>query len=263
MVPATTQSDYVDIAGKINLQDRALVVCEPFRQWVIEDWFVAGERPDYAAVGADLVRDVRPFEDMKLRCLNGTHSALAYLGYLAGHQTIFDTISDPAFAAYCRRLWQSEITPGLEAPEGVDLTEYTGHLFQRYANPAIRHLTYQIAMDGSQKLPQRILATISENLKAGRDSSGLILAVAAWMRYVGATDENGLPIKVQDPLAARLKTLSDKAGSVTEKVGAMLALREVFPAGLAENPDFQKAVIASYADLARRGARACVLEYGS
>ncbi|MCF6233882.1 MAG: mannitol dehydrogenase family protein [Rhodobacteraceae bacterium] len=263
IVPALKPENIAELAEKTGVTDRAPVMHEPFRQWVIEDWFVGDARPDYAAVGADMVRDVRPFEHMKLRCLNGTHSALAYLGYLAGHQTIFDTISDPAFATYCRRLWQSEITPGLDAPQGVDLAEYTGKLFQRYGNPAIRHLTHQIAMDGSQKLPPRILATISENLKAGRDSSGLILAVAAWMRYVGATDENGQPIKVQDPLAARLKTLSDKAGSVTEKVGSILALREVFPANLAENPEFQKAVVASYTNLARRGAGSCVLEYGS
>lgn len=263
IVPALKPEDVTRLADKTGVLDRAPVMHEPFRQWVIEDWFVDNKRPDYGAVGVDMVRDVRPFEHMKLRCLNGTHSALAYLGFLAGYQTIFDTVSDPAFAAYCRQLWQSEITSGLVAPEGVNLADYTDTLFQRYANPAIRHLTHQIAMDGSQKLPQRILATISENLTAGRDSSGLILAVAAWMRYVGGTDELGKPIEVQDPLETQLKSLSDGASSVTEKAEALLSLREVFPADLAQNSGFRNAVITAYSDLTRRGAQACVKEYAS
>jgi hypothetical protein len=184
---------------------------EPFRQWVVEDDFVAGARPDLAAAGVELVEDVTPFEDMKLRCLNGTHSALAYLGYLAGHETIAEAVADPVLARYVRHLWAAEIVPSLEAPPGVDLAAYTDALFARYANPAIRHRTWQIAMDGSQKLPQRILATLAGNRAAGRPSPGLTLAVAAWMRYVGGTDEKGAPIDVRDPLAERLRALSDAA----------------------------------------------------
>ena len=263
IVPALRPENITELAELTGVTDRAPVMHEPFRQWVIEDRFVGDQRPDYGAVEVEMVGDVRPFELMKLRCLNGTHSALAYLGFLAGHQTIYDTISDPAFAAYCRRLWQVEITPGLLAPEGCDLVGYTETLFHRYANPAIRHLTFQIAMDGSQKLPQRILATIGENLDQGRDSSGLILAVAAWMRYVGAKDEQGQPIEVQDPLATRLKSLSDGAESPAEKAEALLSLRDVFPIDLAKSPEFQKSVIAAYCDLTRRGARACVTAFGA
>ena len=103
---------------------------------------------------------------MKLRCLNGTHSALAYLGYLAGHETIADTVADPAFAALCEKLWQDEILPTVPQPEGEDLTAYAHALLARYRNPSIRHRTWQIAMDGSQKLPQRILGSVAENLAA-------------------------------------------------------------------------------------------------
>ncbi len=163
---------------------------EPFRQWVIEDDFVDDARPDLAAVGVQLVRDVRPFELMKLRMLNGTHSSLAYLGYLAGYETVAETVADPAFAAFLDGIWRREIIPTLAPPEGEDLDAYADALLARFRNPAIRHRTWQIAMDGSQKLPQRILGTIADNLAAGRPSPGLSLAVAGWMRYVGGIDES-------------------------------------------------------------------------
>ena len=142
---------------------------EEFAQWAVEDNFVGNARPDLASVGVEMVADVTPHEHMKLRMLNGTHSALAYIGYLAGHKTIADTMSDPVFVTYVRRLW-SEIAPTVEAPEGVSLSDYAETLFGRYANPRVQHRTWQIAMDGSQKLPQRILGTLKENLDAGRDS---------------------------------------------------------------------------------------------
>lgn len=170
---------------------------------------------------------------MKLRMLNGTHSALAYTGYLAGHKTIAETIADPVFAAYARQLW-SEIIPTVEVPPGVSLADYADALFDRYANPAIRHRTWQIAMDGSQKLPQRILGTLRDTFDAGRAAPALCLAVAAWMRYVGGTDEAGQPIDVRDPLADRLRTLTFAAETPANMVAALLALREIFPADLAD-----------------------------
>jgi fructuronate reductase len=236
IVPATKPQDTARIAALTGLDDAAPVLHEPFRQWVIEDRFVNGERPDLGAVGVQMVADVRPYELMKLRMLNGTHSALAYLGYLAGHETIADTVANPAFAQYVRRLWTHEIIPTLAPPEGQDLSAYAEALFDRYANPSIRHRTWQIAMDGSQKLPQRILGTLADNCAAGRPSPGLLLAVAAWMRYVGGIDEIGAAIEVKDPLASTLRALSDGAEGV-EKVTALLSVRAVFPAGLAARLD--------------------------
>lgn len=253
IVPATKPEDIAALAKLTGKNDAAPVMHEPFRQWVIEDKFVNNDRPDYAATGAQLVSDVGPFEHMKLRCLNGTHSALAYLGYLSGYKTIYDAVSEPVFAAFCKYMWRQEITPVLKAPQGIRLEDYTHDLFNRYSNPAIRHLTYQIAMDGSQKLPQRILTTISENLDAGRDCAGLVLVVAAWMLYVGGVDENGSTFVVQDPLAERLKTLAGKPS-------AMLAMTEVFPADLAASPTFRNAVLTAYDRLGRLGSLACVKE---
>uniref|UniRef100_UPI003BABD295 mannitol dehydrogenase family protein n=1 Tax=Stappia sp. TaxID=1870903 RepID=UPI003BABD295 len=258
IVPATKDEDLDRVAELTGRRDESPVLHEPFRQWVIEDDFVDGMRPDLGAVGVELVEDVAPYEAMKLRCLNGTHSTLAYLGYLAGHETIAETVADEAFARFVTRVWDEEIIPGLTPPPGVSLTDYSRALLARYANPGIRHRTWQIAMDGSQKLPQRILTQLAEGLAAGRAMSGLTLAVAAWMRYVGGTDEKGAAIDVRDPMAERLKALSDAAPDPRGKAMALLGVAEVFPAELRDNADFRERLATAYAGLAEKGARAMV-----
>ncbi|OCW59632.1 mannitol dehydrogenase [Hoeflea olei] len=264
ITPATKPEDIARLAWKTGVHDQAPVLCEPFRQWVVEDDFVPAYGtdacPDLAAAGVELVPDVTPYEHMKLRMLNGTHSSLAYLGYLAGHETISDTVADPVFVRFVKRLWRTEIMPSFSAPEGVDLGDYADALFGRYANPAIRHRTWQIAMDGSQKLPQRILGTIADNLAAGRESPGLVLAVAAWMRYVGGVDERGQPIEVKDPLASRLRALSDAASTPADKARALLSVREVFSEGLAAQ--LAGPVAQALATLSRAGARKAVEDLG-
>jgi len=257
IVPAAKPEDIDALAQASGVHDAAPVLHEPFRQWVVEDDFVPAHgkeaRPDLAAVGVELVANVTPYEHMKLRMLNGTHSSLAYLGYLAGHETIAETVADPVFAAFARLLWRSEIIPSLKAPPGVDLNAYAYALFERYANPAIRHRTWQIAMDGSQKLPQRILGTLRDNLAAQRPSPGSSLAVAAWMVYVGGTDLEGNPVDVRDPLADRLKALSDSAGDASGKVAALLGVTEIFEPDLATA--LRPSVAAAYAALQANGVR--------
>ena len=259
IVPATTPDDIAAVTALTGWHDAAPVVHEPFRQWVIEDDFVGGLRPDLAACGVQMVADIAPYELMKLRMLNGTHSALAYLGYLAGHPTIADCMADPMFGAFVRKLWQREIIPALTPPPGDDLAVYAAALADRYANPGIRHRTWQIAMDGSQKLPQRILGTLADNLAAGRDSPGLCLALAAWMHYVAGSDEAGQPIDVRDPLAVRLRAICD-AHPGDGRVPAMLAVREVFPPDLAAQ--IEPAVQAAHGRLMALGARAAISALG-
>ncbi|MFT6651914.1 MAG: fructuronate reductase [Celeribacter sp.] len=261
IVPATKPEDIDALGALIGTFDASPVMMEPFRQWVIEDNFVDGVRPDFGAVGVQLVENVTAFEDMKLRCLNGTHSSLAYLGYLAGLKTISDTVADPAYAAFVKTLWSTEIIPGLSPPQNVDLQAYADDLFARYENPSIRHLTWQIAMDGSQKLPQRILTQLEEGLLAGRPMKGLILAVAAWMRYVGGVDDAGAAIDVRDPMADHLKALSDAADTPAAKVQALLSVTEIFPATLHKNADFVAGVIAAFEGLVAQGARKMVEAY--
>lgn len=258
IVPATTPEDVISTAVLTGRQDLSPVMHEPFRQWVVEDDFVDNLRPDLAAVGVQMVQDVAPFEHMKLRCLNGTHSAMAYLGYLAGHQTIADTVADPVFADLCHRLWTQEIVPTLTTPPGVDLPGYTDQLMQRYRNPAIRHATWQIAMDGSQKLPQRILGTIGDNLAADRACPCLFMVVAGWMKYVSGRDESGQGIDVRDPMADTLRGVWQATETVEGRVARFLAMTGIFPPELAADPGFSAGVTSACKMLDCLGSRASV-----
>ena len=251
ITPATTLEDVAEVAEMSGIPDAAPVMHEPFRQWVIEDHFTMG-RPDLGAVGVQLVRDVAPYELMKLRMLNGAHSALSYLGYLAGHRYVCDALADPVMAGFLQRLWAREIIPTLTPPEGMDLKGYGRDLRVRFENPAIRHQTWQIAMDGSQKLPQRLLGTLRDALDAGGPHEGLLLAVAGWMRYVGGVDDAGQPIDVRDPLADRLRELA----GAERPVSAILGMREVFDVELAARIETPLTTI--YDALKRDGASAAL-----
>ena len=256
IVPATTDADIDAAAEATGLHDAGPVTHEPFRQWVIEDVFVDGARPRWELAGAQIVSDVAPYEHMKLRLLNGSHSALAYLGYLAGRETIVDAVSDPALRAFVAALWREEIIPVVPAPAGVDLRGYVDDLLARFSNPAIRHRTWQIAMDGSQKLPQRILSTIRDRLAQGLPIPRLALTVAAWIRFVGGVDEAGRPIDVRDPLAARLRDALDAAGAdPAARVQAVLHQEAVFGTDLPQSQPFVRAVTDAYARLLAHGAR--------
>lgn len=232
ITPATAADDIARIAEMTGVYDATPVMHEPFAQWVVEDTFVGGIRPDFAAAGVELVADVSRHEEMKLRMLNGTHSALAYAGYLAGHETISQTVADPVLDRFARGLWD-EIIPTVTAPSGVDLNDYAASLFARYANPNIRHRTWQIAMDGSQKLPQRMLGTVRDAFDAGRETPLLCLAIAAWMFYVRGVDEAGNAIDVRDPLASELSALTDAANGPSETVATLLNLPAIFHDDLA------------------------------
>ena len=257
IVPATTEGDLEQAAQRLGLRDEGLVVAEPFRQWVIEDDF-AGGRPPWEEAGAEMVGDVAPYEEMKLRLLNGSHSLLAYLGYLAGYQTVADTMADGDFRRLARAFMDREAGPTLNLPAGADLEGYKAALIERFANPGLQHRTWQIAMDGSQKLPQRLLAPLGQRLAEGAPIDILALAVAAWMRYVGGKDEKGRDIDVRDPLAARLAATSAAAGEPGAIVDGLLRVSEVFDPALAENPALRQALTAALASLMESGSRATV-----
>jgi fructuronate reductase len=258
IVPATTDADIADNDAALGLHDAAPVIHEPFRQWAIEDNFVDG-RPAWDRVGAELVADVAPFEAMKLRLLNGSHSALAYLGFLAGCDFIYQVAAEPEFVAYMRRMMATEVAPTLKVPQGVDLGSYQDALVQRFGNPALPHRTQQIAMDGSQKLPQRLLGTVRDNLAAGRYFDLLALAIAGWMRYVGGVDERGREIVVADPLASELSRIAARhRGEPAALARALLGIRAVFGDDLPANERFVAKVIASLQALVADGARRTV-----
>lgn len=252
IVPATTDEDIARVAELTGTEDAAPVMHEPFRQWVVEDDFVNGDRPDLAAAGVEMVADVTPYEHMKLRMLNGTHSSLAYLGYLSGCETIADTMANPALSAFADHLWSAEIIPVLAPPPGVSLADYAAALHDRYANPGIRHRTWQIAMDGSQKLPQRILGTLAEGLDRGLPQRGLLLAVAAWMQYTSGRTLSGAEIEVKDPLAERLAGFWQS----DDVAAAYLAETEVFDPALAARDDLRAGLTDALESLHRDGPEA-------
>ena len=252
IVPATTDADRARIAAATGLEDQWPVVTEAFTDWVIEDNFPQG-RPDWAA---RFVIDIAPFETMKLRLLNGAHSSMSYLGYLAGHETIADCMKDEALAHFVSHLMNGEVTSTLAVPPGTDVAAYKQALLARFRNPGLRHRTWQIAMDGSQKLPQRLLGTIRDRLKAGESIDGLALGVAAWMRYVTGIDEKGGAIDVRDPLKDELRARADAAGLDAQRlVPALLAIEKIFGRDLPANPRFTTAVTAALDSLIRRGSQ--------
>ena len=242
IVPATTDRDIVDNDAALGVRDEAPVVHEPFIQWVIEDRF-AGERPAWEVGGALLVPDVDAYEAMKLRLLNASHSAFAYLGYLAGYDYVYDVAAQPDFVAYMRRFTANEVTPTLVPPHGIDLADYREALVRRFANRALPHRTKQIAMDGSQKLPQRILSTVRDNLAANRPIDLAALAVAGWMRYVYGEDERGGKIDVSDPLASTFASLAAKhRGDPKAFAQALFAIHPIFDEDLQNEPRFTEPV---------------------
>lgn len=261
IVPATTPADRAAVDARLGLVDAWPVVTEPFRQWVIEDDFPGG-RPRLEEAGAEMVADAEPYEKMKLRLLNGSHSSLAYLGYLAGHETVAEAIAAPGFAAFIRGLMDDEVTPTLDVLGRTDLSAYKAALLCRFANPALHHRTSQIAMDGSQKIPQRLLATIRARLATGAPFRRLALAVAAWMRFVTGEDERGCAIDVRDPLAGRLRALADAAGPAPEAlIPSLLGVREIFDTDLPVDPRFVGAVRGALTTLYETGAARAVAQF--
>ena len=261
IVPAVTPETLQRIADLTGIDDPVAVACEPFRQWVIEDNFVAG-RPEWEKAGAELVTDVLPFEEMKLRMLNGSHSFLAYLGYLAGYPLINICMEDQNFRAAARALMLNEQAPTLKV-KGVDLFRYADSLIARYENTALAHRTWQIAMDGSQKLPQRMLDSIRWHLAKGSNWSLLALGVAGWMRYVDGVDEQGNAIEISDPLKADIAAKVAQSEQGTARVQALLSLTAIFGDDLPGNPVFVEGVMQAYRVLLEKGAKAAVAQYAA
>ncbi|MEI4508446.1 mannitol dehydrogenase family protein [Sphingopyxis sp. CCNWLW253] len=198
IVPATTEADRAEVEAALGVRDEGAVVTEAFSQWVIEDDF-AGPRPRWEKVGAELVADVAPYETAKLRMLNGAHSALAYIGLGTGHAFVHQAIVDPAIRPVIERLMREEAAPTIDAAPGQDLAAYADALLDRFANPALNHRLIQIAMDGSQKIPQRWLETLAWHQARGQRCSSLETAIAAWIAFLRSDHS------IDDPLADQLR----------------------------------------------------------
>ncbi|WP_457939941.1 mannitol dehydrogenase family protein [Mesorhizobium sp. 10J20-29] len=255
IVPATTDADRERISASLGIEDAWPVMTEPFSQWVIEDRFPAG-RPKWEKFGVTMVDDVRPFEDMKLRLLNGAHSSIAYIGLLSGHETVAGAFADPAIRRFIDGLWHEAI-PTLPQGAGLDPDSYICALATRFSNTALAHRIAQIGNDGSQKLPQRIIASAIDRLDSDASANHLTLSVAAWIRACelrGASLAEGL---FTDPLDQKLATIAQAGLPGAETVVAVFDA-----AGFATSSSQRSALetlIANHLEILRKGGPGAAL----
>ena len=256
MVPATRESDRAALEAEIGLRDEAAVFAEPFGQWMLERRF-AGPVPPWEDVGVQLTEDVAPFEAMKLRLLNAGHSLVAYLGVLAGFDTVAEASTDPAIRAALRTLIETEASPSLQLPAGYPLAEYRGRLLTRFANRALRHRTAQIAEDGSQKIPQRLLPTLQWQLQHAGHIRSTSLTIAAWLRYTRGIDDEGRPFAVVDPLEKEIAALQ-RQSSGAAAMERLLRWGRLFGSTFQQSPAAVRAVADWLDRFEKRGVLAAV-----
>jgi len=230
------------------MEDAWPVVTEQFVQWVIEDQFTMG-RPDWTIGGAIFSNEIERWENMKLRCLNGSHSTLAYLGQLTGRETVADAMQLPLITDILDPLWV-EIREVLHAPKGVNPAAYVESLKQRFRNPALKHRTAQIASDGSQKLPQRLLAPLRDRQAKGLASPMIATAIAAWMHFVVKTAYTQDAV-LNDPLSADILTQARSSTQPAVLIDHLLSIEKIFGTDLRAHAGFKAELLAAFERLAR------------
>jgi fructuronate reductase len=251
ITPATTDALRERVMGALGMEDRWPVQRESFVQWVLEDRLAVGG-PDWASAGVIVTDDVAAYDQAKLRLLNGAHSSLAYLGLLAGYETVADAMKDERLCSLVTTMMKEDVRPTLRTPRGLNLDAYIDAILRRFRNPAIRHALAQIAWDGSQKLPFRLLGTIRDNLEAGRPIERLCIPVAGWMHFVRRQAARGE--RVTDPLSERLFEIGGACQNRARyDVPAFLGLHTVFPANLVREATFRNGLAEAYDELAIEG----------
>jgi fructuronate reductase len=244
ITPGTTDALRQRVADVLGLEDRWPVQREGFVQWVLED-HLGDEGPDWASAGVIITDDVAAYDRAKLRLLNGAHSSLAYLGLLAGHETVGEAMADTDLSTFIVTMMKEDIRPAVKPPRGLDLTVYIEAILKRFRNPALRHALAQIAWDGSQKLPFRLLGTVSDNLAAGLPVDRLCMPVAAWMHFIRRKALTGE--RVVDPLSERLFEIGRACQNrASRDLPAFFALESVFPPALAAEENFRSALGRAY-----------------
>lgn len=257
IVPASTKATYERALAELGATDLAAVEAEPFTQWVVEDDF-AGPRPPWDAT---FTHDVAGWERLKLRTLNGVHSTLAYLGALADVETISETLALPGAESFARWLIAEQIAPSLTPPDGQDTVAYGESVLERFHNPGIRHRCLQIAMDGSQKLPQRLFATIADLAEAHVDLDLIALPLAAWTRFCAGRSDDGAELPLDDPLKDVIRqSLAAAGGNPAARIDAILGLHQIVPPTVAENHQLRRAAAKWLRELDRHGV-ATTLEH--
>jgi mannitol 2-dehydrogenase len=234
ITPMTSTRHRLQLADKHGVDDAWPVVCEPFVQWVLEDKFVDG-RPAWEKVGVQFTDDVTPYEEMKIKLLNGSHLALTYLGFLKGYRFVHETMNDPLFVRYMRAYMDLDVTPQLSAVPGIDLTEYKNTLVARFSNQAIADQLERVCSDGSSKFPKFTVPTINRLIADGRETRRAALVVAAWALYLKGVDENGDTYSIPDPRAAFCQALVADDALITRR---LLAVEEIFGTAIPRSAAF-------------------------
>lgn len=251
ITPATDEAFRTRVEQALGLHDAWPIQRERFVQWVLEETDFPNQ-PDWASVGITLSRDVSAYERAKLRLLNGAHSTLAYVGSLAGLETVAQAMTEPALRTFVERMMLEDIQPTLDIPRSGEIDAYRRSILQRFENPAMRHQLAQIAWDGSQKLPIRILGTVADAIEAQRPLGRLTVPLAAWMHFIGARTRAG--VAIVDPLSEQLADCGRRAsGKAGTDLPLFFALPGVFPVGLIEHPGFVQALSQAYDLIATGG----------
>jgi len=234
ITPMTSTEHKLQLHDKHAVDDAWPVVCEPFVQWVLEDKFVNG-RPAWEKVGVQFTDDVTPYEEMKIKLLNGSHLALTYLGFLKGYRFVHETMNDPLFVRYMRAYMDLDVTPQLSPVPGIDLTEYKNTLVERFSNQAIADQLERVCSDGSSKFPKFTIPTINRLIADGRETKRAALVVAAWALYLKGVDEHGDTYSIPDPRAAFCQALVADDALITQR---LLGVEEIFGTAIARSPEF-------------------------
>lgn len=240
ITPMTSAAHRQDLERQHGLDDAWPVVCEPFVQWVLEDRFVAG-RPAWEKVGVQFTDDVSPYEEMKIKLLNGSHLALTYLGFLRGYRFVHETMADPLFVEYIRRYMDEDVTPQLAPVPGIDLARYKQTLIERFSNRAIADQLERVCSDGSSKFPKFSVPTIDRLIADNAALDRAALVVAAWALYLRGVDENGEQYHIPDPRADFCQSLVAEDDGLAER---LLGREEIFgtqiPSSLAFREAFER-----------------------
>ncbi|RLJ41005.1 fructuronate reductase [Litoreibacter meonggei] len=256
ITPAATQATLSEARDLTGCSDLAAVETEPFSQWVIEDDFPTG-RPAWDAGGALFVKNVAQYENMKLRMLNGTHSMLAYAGFLSGRDYVCDVMADPDLAKLVKRhIIAASHT--LDPVPGVDLNTYAESLLQRFSNPNIRHETYQIAMDGTEKLPQRIFEPAITAMERGQSIAPFAFATAVWMRYCLGRTDNNATFELRDPRQDQIEKSVGTIKSPDEIATRLSGLDGFMPKELILDQSWNSAVSSKLALMLDKGMLAAL-----
>lgn len=254
ITPVTTPAIQQILEENFGIVDAWPVVCEDYIQWILEDKFIAG-RPEFEKAGVQMVADVEPYEKMKVRLLNGSHSALSYISYLMGHRTVDNAMADPLVSGFVKKYMDEDINPTVPSVPGINLEQYRAKLIERFANPSISDQVQRLAEDGSQKIRNAIVPPLMIQAGSGKSVRWIALALAGWWRYLQGIDETGEAIQIKDPMADRL---SAAAKQYPDDPKVLLAFEEIFGAEPQNNQELVNLMAGYLADFKRSGVKATV-----